>query len=76
MSREFNHDGKTFEIRETVLNNRFCVRVFLGNTQVSPEYSATLEVGHDYFSQHRERIVDELAKIAETDVRNGIYFQA
>jgi len=75
MSRKFDYDGKTFEIRASVLNDRYCVRVYLDGNQVSPEYSATLEVGHDFFSQHQQRIVDELAKVAESDVRNGIYFQ-
>lgn len=76
MSRKFEHDGKVFEIREAVLDGRYCVRVYLGDAQVSPEYSATIEVGQDYFSQHQQRIIDELAKIAESDVRNGIYLQS
>ncbi|MFC4621636.1 hypothetical protein ACFO3A_05350 [Comamonas nitrativorans] len=75
MSRKFEHEGKTFEIREAVLNNCYAVRVFLDNKPVSPKYSATLEVGHDYFSQQQARIVDELAKTAESDIRNGLYFQ-
>ena len=76
MSRNFEHDGKTFEIHEAVLNDRYAVKVFLDGKLVSPEYSATLEVGQDYFSRHQERIVEELAKIAEGDIRNGIYFKA
>ncbi len=75
MSRNFQYDGKTFEIREAVLNDRYAVKVFLDGNQVSPEYSATIEVGQDYFSQHQARIVDELAKIAEGGIRNGIYFK-
>lgn len=76
MSRKFEHEGKTFEIHEAVLNDRYAVKVFLDDKLVSPEYSATLEVGQDYFSQHQARIVDELAKIAESDIRNGVYFKA
>jgi hypothetical protein len=72
----FTHENKTFEIRVAILDGRFCVKVFLDGAQVSPEYSATLEVGQDYFSQHQESIVAELAKIAEADVRRGIYLQA
>ena len=75
-SRNFEHEGKTFEVREAVFDDRYAVKVFLGGKQVSPEYSATIEVGQDYFSQHKARIVDELAKIAESDVRKGIYFDA
>lgn len=76
MNRHFEHEGKKFEIREAVLNDRYAVKVFLDNSQVSPEYSATLDVGQDYFSQHKAHIFDELAKVAEGDIRNGIYFKA
>ena len=72
----FNHDNKNFEIRTAILDNRYCVRVFLNNTQVSPEYSATLEVGQDFFSQHQESLVGQLTKIAEDDIRRGMYFNA
>lgn len=75
MSQHFEYEGKTFEIREAIFNDRYAVKVFLNGEQVSPEYSATLEVGHDYFSQHKTRIVDALSKIAEGDIRNGIYFK-
>jgi hypothetical protein len=51
------------------------VKVFLDGSQVSPEYSATLDVGQDYFAQHKNRIVFEIAKVAEGDIRNGIYFK-
>lgn len=76
MIRNFQHEGKAFEIREEVLNDRYVVRVFLDGKQVSPEYSATFEVGQYYFSQYQARIVDELAGIAERDIRNDIYFKA
>ena len=76
MNRNFEHEGKTFEVRETALEDRFAVKVFLDNKQVSPEYSATLEVGQDYFSKHQARIVDELSKVAESDIRMGIYLNA
>ncbi|MPT52925.1 hypothetical protein [Delftia sp.] len=73
MSRNFEHEGKTFEIREAVFDDRYAVKVFLDGKQVSPEYSASIEVGQDYFSHHKTRIVKELSLVAENDVRNGIY---
>jgi hypothetical protein len=76
MGRYFEHDGKTFEIREAFFSDHYEIRVFLGDKQVSPEYSATIEIGQDYFSQHQARIVEELSKIAEGDIRDGIYFKA
>lgn len=76
MNHSFEHDGKTFEIRSAIVGGCYSVRVFLNDAQVSPEYSATLEVGEDYFAQHAERIVDELAKFAESDILKGIYFKA
>lgn len=72
----FTHDSKNFEIRTAILDNRYCVRVFLNNVQVSPEYSATIEVGQDFFHQHQESLVSQLAKIAEDDIRSGVYFNA
>lgn len=69
----FTHENKTFEVRVAILDGRFCVKVFLNGAQVSQEYSATLEVGQDYFTQHQESIVAELTKIAEADVRRGMY---
>lgn len=76
MSRKFEHEGKTFEVREVAFNDRYAVKVFLDGNQVSPEYSATIEVGQDYFSQYKTLIVDGLAKAAENDIRTGIYFKA
>jgi hypothetical protein len=75
-NRTFCHDNKNFEIRISVIENRYCVRIFLNNQQVSPEYSATIEVGQDYFSLHRKNLVDELCKIAESDIKRGQYFTA
>ena len=72
----FTYDNKNFEIRTAILDNRYCVRVFLNNTQVSPEYSATLEVGRDFFSKHQESLVSQLVKIAEDDICRGVYFNA
>ena len=74
--RTFIHDNKSFEVRVAILNNRYCVRVFLNGVQVSPEYSATLEVGQAFFSQHQESIVNQLASTAESDIRREFYFKA
>jgi hypothetical protein len=69
----FNYDNKDFEIRTAIMDNRYCVRVYLNNIQVSPEYSATLEVGQNFFSQYKESLINQLTKIAEDDIRKGIY---
>ena len=72
----FTHEGKTFEVRVAQLNGRVCVKVFLDEAQVSPEYSVTWEVRKDYFSQHQKSMVSALVTIAESDVRKGIYLKA
>ena len=72
----FVHDKKNFEIRVAILDNRYCVRVFLNDAQVSPEYSTTIEVGQDFFSQHQESLVNELVRIAKSDICNELYFKA
>ena len=73
--KTFVYDNNIFEIRTAILGERLCVRVFLNGAQVSPEYSATLEVGQEYFHQHQDSIVNMLAGTAEADVRRGVYFR-
>lgn len=72
----FVHDNKSFEVRVAIFEDRYCVSVFLNDVLVSPKYSATIEVGQDFFSQHQESIVSELARIAESDIRRELYFKA
>ena len=74
-NRTFIHENQSFEIRVATFDERYCVRVFLNGSQVSPEYSATLEVGQDFFSQHQESLVSQLASHAEADIRRGCYFK-
>lgn len=76
MVKKFEHDGNTFEIRHASFNDRYAVKVFLNDAQVSPEYSARIEVGQDYFFQHKEHIFETLTEIAESDIRHGMYFKA
>lgn len=76
MTTTFDHEGKTFEVRAALTDGGYSVKIFLNDAQVTPEYSAVFEVGQDYFAQHRTHILDALRKIAENDIRNGIYFQS
>jgi hypothetical protein len=73
MKKTFEHNGITFEIRLTASDNLFTVATYLNDTQVSPAYSASLEVDRDYFDNYRKHIYESLLKIAESDIRNGIY---
>ena len=74
MNKKFSFNGDVFEIRQISSNNCHAVKVFLDNKQVSPEYSITFEVGNDYFNEHKKSMLEELIKVAEQDIRNGIYF--
>ncbi|KAB7619385.1 hypothetical protein [Alkalilimnicola sp. S0819] len=76
MSKKIEHNGNTFEIRCATFEDRYAVGVFLNDSQVSPEYSAKIDVAQDYFSQHKQRILDALIEIAESDIRNDMYFKA
>lgn len=76
MPVKIEHDGKTFEIRQATFDDRYAVKVILDDVQVSPAYSATIEVGQSYFSHHKQRILDALTEIAESDIRHGMYFKA
>jgi len=68
----FQHEGKEFEIRHHNDGTKILVKIFCNNTQVSPEYSADIEVAQDYFSQHRERILETLKNIAKQDIENNL----
>lgn len=75
MNETFQHDGKEFEVRVQNNGTKLAVKIFCSNIQVSPEYSADIEVAHDYFSKHGEKILDSLKNIAKQDVENNLYLQ-
>jgi hypothetical protein len=73
MKKTVTHNGSTFEIRLTASDTSVTVAAYLNDKQVSPAYSASLEVGTDYFNNYREQIHESLLAIAESDIREGIY---
>jgi len=72
----FTHDGKDFEIRTAQIGDRYCVKVFLNNKQVSPVYSVDIETHTDYFSRHQESLINDLKSIAKSDIEKGMYYKA
>jgi len=72
----FTHDGKEFELRVTQIDEKYCVRIFLVDTLVSPTYSVDFETHADYFEQHQENLIDNLKSIAKSDIEQGMYFKA
>ena len=72
----FSHGGNEFEIRVAKINEKYCVKVFFNNDQVSPEYSVDFETHQDYFSQHQESLAAQLVEIAKSDIENGMYYKA
>lgn len=73
MEKTFTHNGLTFEIRLTASDTLLSVATYLNDKQVSPAYSASLEVGTDNFYHYRKHICKSLFEIAESDIREGIY---
>jgi hypothetical protein len=73
MTQHFVHDGKKFEIRQTVSESGIAVQAFLDGVPVGPQYGATFEVQQDFLRQHGEHIVKRLLETAESDVRQGVY---
>ncbi|MBK8636880.1 MAG: hypothetical protein IPN92_00890 [Chromatiaceae bacterium] len=69
------HDGKTFKVGTFIRENSHYVKVFQDGMQVSPEYSATFDVGFDFFQKFQDKIVNELSRIAQEDIRKGIYYK-
>lgn len=75
MNEKFTHNGSEFEIRNFNDGTKIRVKVFLCDQQISPEYSADLEVAYDYFNAHGEAILKTLKKIARADIENGLYYK-
>ncbi len=73
---KFEFSGQEFEVRVAEINGKFCVKVFLGSNQVSPEYSVDFETHQDYFSQYQESLVGQLIDIAKSDIEKGMYYKA
>jgi hypothetical protein len=73
MEKTIKHNGLTFEIRLTASDTLVTVVTYLNDRQVSPAYSASLEVGMVYFHHCREHIYKSLLELAEGDIREGIY---
>lgn len=71
----FTHKHNEFEIRTAVIGERHCVKVFLNDKLVSPTYSVDFETNTDYFAQHKESLIDNLKKIAKSDIENEIYLK-
>ncbi len=74
-NEKFTHNGNEFEIRTAMIDGRHCVKVFLDNEGVSHTYSVDFETHTDYFAQYQESLIDNLKKIAKSDIENGMYFK-
>lgn len=73
MKKTVTHNGTTFELRLTASDTSVTVAAYLNDRQVSPAYSASLEVSKDYFDRYLEHIYTRLLAIVESDIREGIY---
>jgi hypothetical protein len=73
MEKTFEYNDLTFEIRLTSSGTSVQVATYLNGKQVSPVYSASLEVDEDYFHGYHEHICKSLFEIAESDIREGVY---
>ena len=72
---KFFHDAKEFEIRLAQIGDKYSVKVFYKNIQISPEYSVDIEAHRDYFAEHKESLVQELISTAKSDLKKGIYYK-
>lgn len=74
-TRDFEHNGRKFVLRLFKTETGFSVVAFHDKNQVSPSYSASLEVHADYFMQHKQSITENLYRIARSDIEVGMYFR-
>ena len=54
----------------------FSATVFVDADQVSPSYSVDFVTHEDYFMQHKEKFANHLCEVAQSDVRQKMYFHA
>lgn len=73
MARKFEHDGKTFEIREDIMGDRPIVRVFMDGKHVSGESVYNIEVAQDLKNAQGMFAFDVLADALEARIRGGNY---
>jgi len=73
--QKFQHDGQEFEVKIECFNKKYSAKVFLQNEQVSPEYSVSIETHQDFFAQHQQSWINELVKIAKSDIFKGFYYK-
>ena len=74
--RTFEHNGRRFVAKLYGGDGRFSVVVFLDGDQVSPSYSVDFVTHADYFMQHRERLTEHLFELAQSDIKQEMYFHA
>jgi hypothetical protein len=75
LKKEFlKHNGFNFEIRINTIDDKYCVKVFIDDFQVSPLYSVDIEYEKEYFKQHEDSLVKQLVEMAKRDIENDIFF--
>lgn len=72
---KFSHDEKDFEIRTAQIKDKYCVKIFLNDKQVSPVYSVDIETHTNYFMQHQQSLINNLKTIAKSDIEKGMYYK-
>lgn len=72
MHDKFTNSDIEYEIRHCNNGAKIIVAVFRDGKQVSPSYTADLEVAYDYFSKYNEGILKALKRIGQSDIENGI----
>jgi hypothetical protein len=76
VQRTFEHAGRRFVAKLYEDDSRFSVVVFLDGDQVSPSYSVDFVTHQDYFMQHKEKLIEHLFELAQSDIKQEMYFHA
>lgn len=72
--RQFQYNGNSFPLRLFRTENGLVVVAYLGGQQVSPSYGGDFITHTDFFMQHQERLAEQLFRLAQSDLEQGIYF--
>jgi len=71
----FSYDGREFVIKTTFEGDRYSVREFLDECQVSPDYTIDIGIHTDHFLLHQENLIDKLKSLSRSDINDGVYFK-
>lgn len=74
-TRHFVYKNLRVELRLFEVDNGFAVIAFIGDKQISPRYSSSWELAHDWYMQHLDHLKNHLFGIAQSDIESEFFIE-